>query len=274
MLATSEQHRCDPLCSLCLLFLPLPAVWVSFAPDQRSLLDKCQRGLHVRRLLRHQGHDLTSRFETCLAHYHSPRSPGHAPCRAPVSGAIRRCCSVCVGPLSAGQHGFKAEIHDLRWSRLSTNCKSETILNSHNPLPQVRTNYNFGVSQSPPSAAETVTTGRMSTGRLGLLCTVRKSDVAPPRNRARTKKAGKYRDRASATLKNNVRTEYVFSLRDSYQRREHLTASREVGCYADHDPVSNVRNQMTVIASYLTEKPRQVRGIFADADAVARRKVR
>jgi hypothetical protein len=54
-----------------------------------------------------------------------------------------------------------------------------------------------------------------------------------------------------------------------------LTASREVGSYAERDPViSNVQNQMTVNASYLTEKQRQVRGIFADANAVARRKDR
>ena len=62
--------------------------------------------------------------------------------------------------------------------------------------------------------AENVTTGRMSTGRLRLLCRVRQSDVAPD-NRARDKKAGKSPDSGTVRVplyKNNVRrSEYVFS---------------------------------------------------------------
>jgi len=58
-------------------------------------------------------------------------------------------------------------------------------------------------------------------------------------------------------------TQHLFSSRDSYQRRAHLTASREVGSY------SYQRMNAT-----LTETETPVRGIFADADAIARRKAR
>jgi hypothetical protein len=68
-----------------------------------SALDKRLRGLHVGRVLRDRGHDLTARFVACPPLSHSPRGPGHAPCREPVADAIRWCRRVGDGALSAGK---------------------------------------------------------------------------------------------------------------------------------------------------------------------------
>jgi len=73
-----------------------------------------------------------------------------------------------------------------------------------------------------------------------------------PQNRARTKETDKSRDSASATLKIMFIGQNLYFHRETsvkYQRREHLTVSREVGSYADRVPASNVQYQTTVNAS-------------------------
>ena len=69
---------------------------------------------------------------------------------------------------------------------------------------------------------------------------------------------------------------HLFSSRYSYQRCKHLTASRisrEVGSYEYRLTPPRTVSDYRMTAT-LSETEMQVRGIFADADAVARRKVR